>query len=145
LAVARASSRRKPLGRGGADSLPPAIRFKHKPSGKERRVSTGFAWDLFLFAGILGVPLFWRRLSSWGAAVLVLWLLVVVVGSVRVNAQATETAQLILFGIFLVLQIGLGFYGNRLTARTLLEHGWTIEQPNDSGTKRVIEKWRLTS
>jgi hypothetical protein len=66
-----------------------------------------------------------------------------VTGSVRVNAQATETAQLVLFALFLVLQIGLGFYGNRLTARTLLAHGWTIEQPNESGTKRVIEKWKL--
>ena len=141
--MARTSSRRKPAARGADDKLPPVIRFKHKPSGKERRVSTGFAWDLFLFAGVLGVPLFWRRLSSWGAAVLVLWLLVVVVGSVRVNVQATETAQLVLFGIFLVLQIWLGFYGNRLTAKTLLHHGWTIEQPNESGTKRVIEKWKL--
>ncbi|HLI19832.1 MAG TPA: hypothetical protein VKV32_01855 [Stellaceae bacterium] len=141
--MARASSRRKTAARGAADRLPPTIRFKHKPSGKERRVSTGFAWDLFLFAGILGVPLFWRRLSGWGAAVLVLWLLVVVVGSVRVNAHASETAQLVLFGIFLLLQIGLGFYGNRLTAKTLIHHGWTIEQPNDSGTKRVIEKWKL--
>lgn len=142
--MARASTRRKTAARGADDKqLPPAIRFKHKASGKERRVSTGFAWDLFLFAGILGVPLFWRRLSSWGAAVLVLWLLVVITGSVRVNAQATETAQLILCAIFLVLQIGLGFYGNRLTAQTLLHHGWTIEQPNEAGTKRVIEKWRL--
>jgi hypothetical protein len=143
LAVARASTRRKTAARGADSSLPPVIRFKHKASGKERRVSTGFAWDLFLFAGILGVPLFWRHLSSWGAAVLLLWLLVVITGSVRVNAQATETAQLILCAIFLVLQIGLGFYGNRLTAQTLLHHGWTIDQPNESGTKRMIEKWRL--
>ena len=144
--MARASTRRKTTAaRGAGDALPPAIRFKHRPSGKERRVSTGFAWDLFLFAGILGVPLFWRRLPSWGAGMLVLWLLVVVVGSVRVSAQATETAQLVLFGIFLVLQIWLGFFGNRLTAKTLLHHGWTIEQPNESGTKRVIEKWRLVT
>jgi len=140
--VARASTRRK-TARGAGDALPPVIRFRHKPSGKERRVATGFAWDLFLFAGILGVPLFWRRLSSWGAGMLVLWLLVVVVGSVRVSAQATDTAQLVLFGLFLVLQIWLGFFGNRLTAKTLVHHGWTIEQPNESGTKRVIEKWKL--
>ena len=141
--MARASTRRKSAARGAGDALPPVIRFKHKPSGKERRVATGFAWDLFLFAGIFGAPLFWRRLSSWGAGILMLWLLVVVVGSVRVSAQATDTAQLVLFGIFLVLQIWLGFFGNRLTAKTLLHHGWTIEQPNESGTKRVIEKGRL--
>lgn len=123
--------------------LPPSIGFVHKPSGKERRVATGFAWDLFLFAGVFGLPLFWRRLSSWGAGVLVLWLLVLIVSIVRVGNEATQTAQLVLFAAFLVLQIGLGFYGNRLTARTLLHHGWTIDRPNDRGNKLVIEKWRL--
>lgn len=141
--MARASSRKKSAARGTDDKLPPAIRFKHKPSGKERRVATGFAWDLFLFAGVLGIPLFWRKLPSWGSGVLMLWLVVLVVGSVRVDAAATETAQLVLCAVFLLLQIGLGFYGNRLTAQTLLHHGWTIEQPNDSATKRIIEKWRL--
>lgn len=141
--MARASTRRKSAARGAGDTLAPVIRFKHKPSGKERRVATGFAWDLFLFAGLLGVPLFWRRLSSWGAAVLVLWLLVVAVGAMRLSAASEAAAQFVLSLAFLALQIWLGFFGNRLTAKTLLHHGWTIEQPNDSGTKRVIEKWRL--
>jgi len=140
--VARTSSRAK--GRARGSEAAPVIRFKHKPSGKERRVATGFAWDLFLFAGVLGLPLFWRRLPSWGAGVLVLWLLVLIAGTVRIGAEATEAAQLALFAAFLVLQIGLGFYGNRLTARTLLHHGWTIDQPSDRGTKLIIEKWRLS-
>jgi hypothetical protein len=123
--------------------MPLSIAFRHKPTGRERRVATGFAWDLFLFAGVLGLPLFLRRLPSWGAGVLVLWLFVLIVSIVRVGAEATEIAQLVLFVAFLVLQIGLGFYGNRLTARTLLHHGWTIDQPNDRGAKLVIEKWRL--
>jgi hypothetical protein len=144
--VARTSptSRRNASGRGAAAAdVPPSIAFRHKPSGKERRVATGFAWDLFLFAGVFGVPLFLRRLPSWGAAVLVLWLLVLIVSIVRVGAEATQLAQLALFAAFLVLQIGLGFYGNRLTARTLLHHGWTLDQPNERGTRRVVEKWRL--
>ena len=144
MARTSSTSRRKGNGRGAAaDAVPPSITFRHKPSGKERRVATGFAWDLFLFAGVFGVPLFLRRLPSWGAAVLALWLFVLIVSIVRVGAEATEIAQLALFVAFLVLQIGLGFYGNRLTARTLLHHGWTIDQPNDRGIKRVIEKWRL--
>ena len=141
------TSRRKGSGRGAAtpDALPPSIGFVHKPSGKERRVATGFAWDLFLFAGVFGLPLFWRRLSSWGAGVLVLWLFVLIVSIVRVGTEATQIAQLVLFAAFLVVQIGLGFYGNRLTARTLLHHGWSIDRPNDRGNKLIIEKWRLNS
>jgi len=145
--VARTSStsRRKANARGAAaaDLPAPSINFRHKPSGKERRVATGFAWDLFLFAGVFGVPLFLRRLPSWGAAVLVLWLFVLIVSIVHVGAEATQIAQLVLFAAFLVLQIGLGFYGNRLTARTLLHHGWTIDQPSDRSIKLVVEKWRL--
>lgn len=139
------TSRRKSGGRGAAadDTLPPSIGFVHKASGKERRVATGFAWDLFLFAGVFGLPLFWRRLSSWGAAVLVLWLFVLLVSIVRVTAEPTQIAQLILFAAFLILQVWLGFFGNRLTARTLLHHGWTIDRPNDRGNKLVIEKWKL--
>ena len=145
MARTSSTSRRKGGRRGGAaaDALPPSIAFRHKPSGKERRVATGFAWDLFLFAGVFGVPLFWRRLPSWGAAVLVLWLFVLIVSIVRIGTEATQIAQLLLFAAFLVLQIALGFYGNRLTARTLLHHGWTLDQPNDRSTKLVVEKWRL--
>ena len=144
MARTSARARRKGSARGSnPDALPRSIGFKHKPSGKTRRVATGFAWDLFLFAGIFGLPLFWRRLSSWGAAVLVLWLLVLVVSVARVGTEATQVAQLVLYGAFLLLQIWLGFFGNRLTAQTLLHHGWTIDQANDRGTKLVIEKWKL--
>jgi hypothetical protein len=142
--VARSSSRSKARARGAAvETAPPSIRFRHKPTGKERRVATGFAWDLFLFAGVLGVPLFWRRMPSWGAGVLVLWLVVLIVSLLRLGAAASEMVQLVLFGAFLVLQIGLGFYGNRLMARSLLHHGWTIDQPGDSGIKHIIDKWKL--
>jgi hypothetical protein len=127
------------------EKLPGAIRLKRKLGGREKRVGTGFAWDLFLFAGFFGVPLFWRRLPQWGAAVLVLWLLVFVAGSVRASQGSTGVAELLLFVLFLVLQVGLGFYGNRLMAKTLLAHGWVIDQPNDPGTKRVIERWGLAS
>jgi hypothetical protein len=143
--TARTSSAKKSRARVAekADALPPGLRLKHKPSGKERRVGTGFAWDLFLFAGILGLPLFWRRLPNWGAAVLVLWLLVLGTGAMR-SSGVTDIAQIVLFGVFLVLQLYLGFYGNRINVQTLLAHGWVIDQ-NDGATKRLIERWRLAS
>jgi hypothetical protein len=121
--------------------LPPLLRLKHKPSGKERLIRTGFAGDLFLFAGIFGLPLFWRRMPYWGAAVLVLWLLVIGVGALRSSA-VTDAIQLVLFAVFSLLQLYLGLYGNRINVQTLLAHGWVIDQ-NDASTKRLIERWRL--
>ena len=128
-----------------AEKLPAAIRLRQKQSGKEKRISTGFAWDLFMFAGLFGVPLFWRRLPSWGAAILALWCLDLIVGALAISSVTARAAEAVLFVAFLAVQIWLGFLGNWLTAKALLAHGWTVEQPNDLGTKRVIERWKLAA
>jgi hypothetical protein len=121
------------------------IRLKQKQSGKEKRISTGFAWDLFLCAGIFGVPLFWRRLHSWGAVILALWCVVLVIGRVPMSAATAQLAEEALFAVFLALQLFLGFRGNRLTAKAFLAHGWSLDQASDLGTKRVIERWKLAA
>jgi hypothetical protein len=121
----------------------PLLRLTQKQSGKEKRIATGFAWDLFLFAGVFGAPLFWRRLPQWGAVILALWCVDLLIGRlplVDATARLTEAA---LFAVFLVLQLWLGFAGNRLTAQAYLRHGWSLDPPSDPGTKRVIERWKL--
>lgn len=128
-----------------AEKTAPAIYFRQKQSGKEKRVATGFAWDLFLFAGLFGLPLFWRRLPQWGAAVLALWCVDLAIGRVQAGGSAMHSAETALFIVFLGLQLWLGFAGNRLTAKTLLAHGWAVDQPNDAATKRVIERWKLAA
>ena len=78
--MARASAARAARdGKGARTALAPAIRLRRKTGGKVKRIATGFAWDLFLFAGVFGLPLFWRRLHAWGAAVLALWCLDLVI------------------------------------------------------------------
>jgi hypothetical protein len=145
--VARASAPRRRGARGAnetAEKLPAAIRLRQKQSGKEKRVATGFAWDLFLFAGVFGLPLFWRRLHAWGAVILGLWCLDLVIGRVPVSHATARIAEGVLFASFLALQLLLGFIGNRLTARAYLAHGWTIDQPGDPGVKRVVTRWKLS-
>jgi hypothetical protein len=126
-----------------AETSASVITLKHKQSGKEKRISTGFAWDLFLCAGLFGIPLFWRRLHPWGAIVLALWCVDLLIGRLPIAAQTARSSEAALFAVFLALQLWLGFRGNRLTAKTYLAHGWVIEQPNDARTKRVIERWKL--
>ena len=130
-------------GKDRAEKLPPAIRLKQKQSGREKRVSTGFAWDLFLFAGVFGLPLFWRRLHAWGAVIMALWCVDLVIGRVPVSGVTVRSLEAALFAVFLAVQLWLGFRGNRLTARTYLAHGWTVDQAGDLGTRRVIERWKL--
>ncbi len=125
------------------EKLPPVLRLKQKQSGRAKRVSTGFAWDLFLCAGLFGMPLFWRRLHSWGAVILALWCVDLVIGRLPITAEAVHLAEAALFAVFLALQLFLGFAGNRLTAKAFLAHGWTFDLASDPGTKRVIERWKL--
>ena len=144
MAAASTAKRRAARGgKDGAERLPAVIRMRQKQSGREKRIATGFAWDLFLCAGLFGVPLFWRRLHSWGAVILALWCIVLVIGRVPASAATVQLAEEALFAVFLALQLFLGFRGNRLTAKAFLAHGWSLDQTGDLGTKRVIERWKL--
>lgn len=146
--MARTSASRSRATRGDkatADKPPALIRLRQKRSGKEKRVATGFAWDLFLFAGFFGLPLFWRRLHAWGAVILAFWCIDLVIGRAPVSGSTARMAEAVLFAAFFVLQLFLGFLGNRLTARNYLAHGWEIAPPVDLATRRLIERWRLTS
>jgi hypothetical protein len=136
---------RPTLKKAEPDTAAPLIRLRHKASGREVKVPTGFAWDLFLFAGIFGLPLFRRHLPYWGAFVLALWLLVILADALPLSAAITAQVQLVLAGAFFLLQLWLGVFGNRLMARTLLAHGWALDGANDSATKRIIAKWKLAS
>jgi hypothetical protein len=135
----RAARREK----ASAEAPPSLIRLTEKKSGKEKRIATGFAWDLFLFAGVFGLPLFWRRLPQWGAVILALWCVDLLIGRLPVSDWATHLAEASLFAVFLALQLWLGFTGNRLTAKAYVTHGWSVEQPNDLGTRRIVERWKL--
>lgn len=125
------------------DTIPPFLRFKQKQGDKEKQLRTGFAWDLFFFAGLFGVPLFLRRLPQWGALILALWLIDLMIGRLPLGRHGGALAEAVLFAAFLAAQLWLGFRGNRLTAKALLAHGWRVERPEDRATKRLIERWRL--
>lgn len=141
--MAAANAKRRRADKVGTKKSLTVIRLRQRQSGKERQIGTGFAWDLFLFAGVFGLPLFRRRLPQWGAAVLALWCFDLLIGRVPAGAAATHVAETVLFAVFLAVQLWLGFVGNRLTIKAFLAHGWTIDQPIDPDAKRLIERWNL--
>ncbi|HXP30121.1 MAG TPA: hypothetical protein VN832_03460 [Stellaceae bacterium] len=129
-------------GRSAAKEQPTAIVLRHPGGERRKRIRLGFAWDLFLLSGLLfGLPLFLRRLPQWGAAMLALWVIDLLVSRFAPGAQRpTEVA---LFCAFLALQIWLGLKGNGLTARAYLRHGWTVEDAREPEVKRALARWRL--
>ena len=42
-----------------------------------------------------------------------------------------------------VLQVWVGIYGNKITARHLLAHGWKFAKPEDEATRWAKTKWKI--
>lgn len=142
------SGRAPKSGRKAAKAEPPIpafITLNGSGGGAQKRIKTGFAWDLFLLAPLFGAPLFLRRLPHWGAAILALWVVDLGIGWLAGGGRGAAATQIILFAAFLLVQLWLGFKGNELTAKALLAHGWTVDHPEFVATRRVLERWRLTS
>src|SRR5579863_1269577 len=116
-------ARRRASARPSDKSDGESVLLENPETGEVRRVPTGFAWSLFLFSGVLGLPLFWRGLYRWGAVFVVLW---AIDGLVAWFAAGHDrlAAEAMVFCAFLALQLWLGFRGNALTAKAYLARGW---------------------
>lgn len=143
LAVEREVRPRARRKRDAAETPAPAeVLFKHPSGLRAKRVKLGFAWDLFLFAGVFGIPLFLRGLPEWGAAVLVLWLMDLGLGW-HGHGAFYMPAQAVLFIAFLGLQVWLGFKGNALTARACRARGWIADNARDPGVRETLKRWGI--
>ena len=117
------SERAAKAGRKGKRSGKSGLLVENPETGEARLIPQGFAWLLFLFSGLLGVPLLFRRLYWWAALVCLLW----GVDALAVLFTAGRRRLIIeagLFLTFLILQLWLGFAGNALTVKAYLKRGW---------------------
>ena len=95
------------------------VNFKHERSGERRSVKVGWSWTLFLFSGVLGIPLFLRRLHVWGGVMLGLWMVNIVGPSVAATDEEALVLQLIIGVGLAALGVFFGVKGNEMTARTI--------------------------
>ncbi|MGA2088812.1 MAG: hypothetical protein ABSG66_07830 [Stellaceae bacterium] len=134
--------RKKRAPRGPSEAAAARIGLKPSGGGKLKWIRVGFAWDLFVLSPLLGIPLFLRKLHQWGAAMLAL-LLVWFLLDRFLGDNAKNLAGMILAAVFILIDLFLGFYGNRLTARAYLRHGWTVDHPDYAATRKVMKRWKL--
>jgi hypothetical protein len=135
---------------GSATSGPVSVDLVNQRSGEHKYIKVGFSWVLFLFSGVLGIPLFVRRLHVWGGVFFALWL-IYLLGPRFLAAQSTELGALsaidlwlVLNVIFLGLAIWIGIKGNEMTAKNLLEKGWILSSPDNQATRLAMTKWNLS-
>jgi hypothetical protein len=119
------------------------VPFRNPHTGETRKVKVGWSWVLFLFSGVLGLPLFLRGLSTWGAVFAGFW--AVNIGVNLMAGQNPEAASLSL-GMTLVgfgLAVFMGVKGNEITAKHLASEGWRALDPNSEFTKMALAKWGI--
>jgi hypothetical protein len=128
--------------RSELDAEVASVLFRHPSGERAKRIKLGFAWDLFLFAGFFGVPLFVRGLTAWGAAILALWVVDLALGWLA-HRTVFVAAQMVLFLAFFALQCWLGWRGNRMTARAYYAKGWRPTERRAPGIRDALARWRI--
>ena len=118
------------------------ITMKNPKTGEIKQIKVGVSWILFLFSGLFGLPLFLRKLHVWGGIFLALWVVNLVAPAAFPNDQGIGIV-IILFFVFLGLQIFVGIKGNEMTAKNYLENGWLFLEPDAEPTIMAKRKWGI--
>lgn len=121
------------------------VRLFNPRTGEFMDVKVGFSWVLLLFSACLGIPLLLRRLYLWAGIawtiIIINWLTLGQVGRMPSDMQTFALSSI--QGAFLVLSLVMGFRGNELTAKALLEMGWIFADPAAPETAIARQTWRI--
>jgi hypothetical protein len=110
-----------------------SVALRHPVSGRVKILREGWSWGCFLGVGLLGLPLFSRGLALWGAVMVTVNTLALVLGF-----EATKGASALASWIGLAtlgLNLFLGVKANDMAIRRYLSLGWEFAD-------RVPPRWR---
>ena len=122
------------------------VKLRNERTGEIKDVKVGWSWTLFLFSWFLGLPLFLRKLPTWGAAMLALCILFWVLSAFTSDTDPMSQINILYYIVDTVLfglTIFFGIKGNELTAKNLLENGWKFAAEEDQATHFARTKWSL--
>lgn len=133
------------------------IYFKNLKTGEVQTVNTcKWDWFLFLFSGLWGIPLFFKKLYTWGFIFFFLQLSYLhyytqlssidsygSYGSIPPAYSAYILATIILFILIIALDVYFGLYGNKLLAVNYLDNGWKILNKDMNEIKDTFKRWNL--
>jgi hypothetical protein len=117
------------------------VAFRNPRTGQIKQVKVGWSWTLFFFAGVLGIPLFLRKLNAWGGLFLALWIVNVLCQILATDVMTKSAALWSHAVILLVLRVWIARHGNRLTAESYLDAGWEFVDPQGESAKYARASW----
>ncbi len=125
-------------------------------NGDEKKMAFGFNWQILLFGGFFGLPLFFKRLWGWAWFMFLLSSIQFFNFYVRLKQilSASTLQDFSSFGrpdpvdaiteiLLLACSVLLAFKGNEWSVKRLLEKGWEFENKNDPNIKKVVQKWKI--
>lgn len=132
------------------------VAMKNPQTGEIKEVKVGWSWILFFFSGFFGLPLFLRKLNTWGCVFLCAFIFNIflnilpfmVMESMETDAILTllgvcSTVSLVVLCFEFGLAIYMGSKGNELTAKNYLKLGWVLAEPDSDDVKVAKSKWGL--
>lgn len=110
-----------------------SVALRHPVSGRIKVMPNGWSWSCFFGVGLLGLPLFARGLAIWGAVMVSVNAVALVLGF-----EATRSASA-LAGWIGCLSLGfnlfLGFKANDMAIRRYLSLGWEFADRSAPGRR----------
>ncbi len=117
--------------------------MKNPKTGELKAIKVGWNWILFFFSGMLGIPLFLRKLYVLGAIMVGWRILTTILSAVPMHPADTTVYGFIMVCGELGLAVWLGLKGNEYTAKNYLERGWVFTQPDSLETQFALSRWRI--
>ncbi len=112
-------------------------------TGDRKPLVVGWNWTFFFFSSFLGIPLFRKGLTAWGALIVILWGLDLALPLIMPATAQVVTLNLMSGAVIAVLSVFLAYKGNGLIARKYLARGYSFAKPDSAEARYAVEKWGL--
>lgn len=99
-----------------------SVALRHPVTGEIRIQQEGWSWACFLGAGVLGLPLFRRGLTVWGAAMLVFDVTAFIAG--WIDTDGGQSLYVLMSAVGIGASVFFGFKANGMAMDRALMHGW---------------------
>ncbi|MDR6114125.1 MULTISPECIES: hypothetical protein [unclassified Sphingomonas] len=124
------------------------VRLSNDRTGEVKDIKIGFSFTLFFFSSVLGIPLFLRKLNQWGGCMLLMCIVYWCVNYLPMpdDGEPWPSGSDVFFTALSFAMLGFsiffGIKGNEMTAKHLLENGWSFME-DDRATEFAKIKWSL--
>ncbi len=119
------------------------VMLEDTSTGNRKPLAVGWNWTFFFFSSFLGIPLFRKGLTAWGALIVILWSLDLALPLIMPATTQVVTLSLVSGAVITVLSVFLAYKGNEFIERKYIAKGYSFAKPDSAEALYAVEKWGL--